>query len=170
MPKGRPTKMNISSEEEAIKILNTETYFKNEKHLCNFLEDNIEQFALDNFGSPLKYYKREWALGANTYFHGVNPRVDFMLELQDGRVIMVECKCPKNAAYSSVAMTIAQLLSYSVSAKRNGKHVDKLVYLTTKYNPIIIEVIQEFNLPIDLVLLSKEYRFVWYYNGNFKTT
>ena len=58
-------------------------------------------------------------------------------------------------------MAIGQVLNYILIAEKDGIEVDRAVLLTTMCNKQLLEVIERFKLPIDVVLMSKDFMGVW---------
>lgn len=128
--------------------------FKSEKELCDYLEINIQSFALEILGEPLVSYKRESYLGYRAF--GANkPRIDFELFTPNKRVL-VECKNPTNV-FGEITRAISQLLTYGAMAGGDCE----LVLVTSKTLPIVQQTILRYNLPIKVVYLTKDVLAEW---------
>lgn len=143
-------------------VANANTYlganFKSEKELCDFIDDHAEDFAKDILNIEYKSHKREFYLGQRinvSLGFGNMPHIDFMFEGNSGKVILVECKNPSNV-YAELSNAIGQILSYYCTAKENGIEVDRMCIVTGRYNDKIRKVINQFNLPIEVYVMSKQ--------------
>lgn len=145
----------------AQKITNFKDYesndFKSEKELCDFIEWNIQPFVsnvLEESGSFK--YKREFNLNQIQSFGPRPRRIDFYVEREDGKGVLIEVKNPKNC-YSEVNNAISQIMSYIVTAKNSGVNVYRAVLVTSRYHKVLKEVINEFQLPIEVFVISKKH-------------
>lgn len=131
--------------------------FKIEKDLCDFIEYNISQFVSEVLEEGGRFtYKREFNLNQIQSFGPRPRRIDFYVEKEDGRGVLIEVKNPKNC-YSEVNNAISQIMSYIVTAKKSGVNVYRAVLVTSKYHKILKEVINEFHLPIEVFVMSKNH-------------
>lgn len=128
-----------------------------ESEFVDFIEVNIERLCTDILGGDYKSHQREWALMEQRMFGGNKPRIDMMIELKDGRRIGIECKRPKNS-YSELSSVVSQLMCYSTIAEDNGLPMDEMYLLTTQYHNIVDRVIKRFNIPIKVVIFSRNKR------------
>ncbi len=140
------------------KHFNSASDFKSEKELCDYIEDNIKVFCLD-IGINYKTHERESYITKHLRFANSKPKIDFLIQDQDGEYILLEVKKPRYQREAVIA--ISQILEYTVIAEREGLKVKKSYILTTKCENDVIEVIQRFNLPIDLILFSKKRLAIW---------
>ena len=86
-----------------------------------------------------------------------------MIETSRGRV-GVECKHPKQA-FSELSRTISQMMAYSVLADRHDNPLDRLILVTSEYNSIVGEIIQKYEIPIDIVVLGRHQRMECFYEN-----
>lgn len=131
--------------------------FDNEKELNDFIDHFASLFARDILEIKYKSHKREYYLGDNMnvrFNKGNQPHVDFVFISSNDEVILVECKNPKNT-YAELSNSIGQILTYSCIAKENGVKIARLCIISTKYDDRIRKVIKEFNLPIEVYLISR---------------
>lgn len=148
---GRPLKF-ATPEELQEKI---GEHFRSEKHLCDFLEENIDKFAKTWLGSDLEEYKREWELKKwKRNFGPRQPRIDFFIRLKNGKKIGVECKKPKQV-FHEMTRAISQVLSYGVIAEKNGEKLDELILVSDKYDETTFAVLKEYKLPIRLLIIGR---------------
>jgi len=152
--------MNIikkfDSDVEMSKFLKDTDDFKTEKELCEYIEINMEIFCEEILGGKLKRYQREWYLTKLKRFGPNKPRIDFFVELEDGREIGIECKNPK-FVFSELVKAISQLLVYGIIAEENNCKLDELVLVISKYDDYFIKVIRRFKLPLRVFVLSKQF-------------
>ena len=141
---------------DLIKRIEGKKDFKNEKALCDYLEANIKSFTRDSLGGELKRFKRPWALSKLRSFGSNKPSIDFMIELESGERIGIECKKP-TFVFSELHKGISQLLAYSVIAERNDCKIDRLILIADRFDIIIYEIIKKYNLPIEFYVLTKEF-------------
>jgi hypothetical protein len=140
-------------------LFNGEDHFHNEKHLCNYIEDNIEKFC-EQIGIKYAGHKREAYFKQSYFGHGNKPRIDFLIDEENGGKVLLEVKKPKNI-HREINMSISQLLDYYVMAEEAGIKINRAIILTTKCNDSFIGVIERFKLPVEVVLLSKKYVAIW---------
>lgn len=134
---------------EALKVFKESTLFRKEKDLADYIENNIETFCKDELGGELKYYKREQNVEiCLPRITGVGRRIDFAVTLKNNEHIGIECK----GLGGDTQRAIIQLLGYAVSMK-----FDRLVIVSGNFDYLVQEIIEQFNLPIELIYLSEEY-------------
>lgn len=134
--------------------------FRNEKELCDFVEANIDAFCMELGISMAAYERESYITRIATFGKGNRPRVDFLIKETGGGVTLVEAKHPRNL-YREVNMAISQILDYILIAEKEGIKVNKAVILTSACNRQVLEIIKRFELPIDVVLISKDAIAVW---------
>lgn len=157
MAGGRPTGEIVPLSTETISLFN-KSPFKSEKHLCDFLENNLRKFCLEEFGVELESYVREANLGGSFLLMGYKaPRIDFMIILKDGRRIGIECKGSKRGLNEMVS-SIGQILNYLLVAEQQGIPFSKILLVSGTFNNHIFSIVNKFHLPVDILYLSKEYR------------
>lgn len=123
--------------------------FKDERAMCNFIEDNINLFTLDILGEDLLKYKREYSFGEKVEYKRSRPtKVDFYIETKSHKAI-IEVK-NKASTYTSRA-SIGQILSYGTKGD-----YDKLFIVLPGMNDILIDVISKYELPIEVVMLTNK--------------
>lgn len=145
--------------DNAIKIFDWENYisndFNNERDLCNFIELNKIEFAKEILEIDYKSHKREFYLGTGRRYIDKNmARVDFLFTSQTNQNIIIECKNPSNT-YTELRNGLIQLMAYYCDCKIYGFKVDRMILVTTKFNPIIQLIIKEFKLNIEVIVFSK---------------
>jgi len=88
------------------------------------------------------------------------PRIDFLLILQNKERIGIECKnIKKNRGnFTDLVKTMSQLLAYDVLAEQYQHPLDRLAIIATGCNPVVMQVIKKYNLPIQLFILNKTRR------------
>ncbi|MDQ0825410.1 hypothetical protein QFZ60_001583 [Arthrobacter sp. B2I5] len=133
--------------------------WKSEREFVDFLEVNLAQFAEEELGASYLSHVREWYLTDLKPFGANKPRIDLMVRLKDGRRIGIECKRP-TGSFSDISRSISQLLSYSVIANQNNAHMDQLYLLTTQYDEVLYQVITKYELPIKVIVFSRDQRAV----------
>ena len=137
---------------------NSASDFKTEKDLCDYIETNIKLFCSD-IGVNYKGHERESHITKFKRFGNNKPKIDFLVEDHEGEYTLIEVKKPRYLREAIVG--ISQMLEYIVIAEKEGLKLKKSFILTTKCDCEFIEVIERFNLPIDLILFSKEKLAVW---------
>lgn len=123
--------------------------FKDERSMCDFIEHNIELFTLDVLNEELVSYEREYSFGENVVYKRSRPtRVDFYIETKNHKAIIeVKNKCNTNACRS----IIGQILSYGTKGNYN-----KLIVVLPGVNDILIDTIDKYELPIEVVMLTNK--------------
>lgn len=133
--------------------------FKTEKELCDYIELNIKAFCED-IGIHYQNHARETYITKIKRFGANKPKIDFLVKDKQGKKTLIEVKNPKNLQ-REINRSIAQMLDYYIIAEENGHEIDKAYIVTTKCNPSFIKIVQRFNLPIGLILISKSKLAVW---------
>ncbi len=152
MPVGAP-KDNKNAEKWTNR-LNVKTDFHNEKEYQDYIEANIEKFTKDVIGLG-KYISHETNKAIQIQnFAGTKERVDLKIVGSKG-VAMVELKYPRHDL-PELRNSIGQCLNYITTAKKVGYKFDKMGLVSPVYDQRIFDIIQEFNLPIELYFLSKK--------------
>lgn len=128
--------------------------FDNENSLCDYIEINITDFCTDLLEEDFLYYEREWDMNINKIFGPRPKRVDFMLKTNQSDCILVECKNP-SSSYSELRNGVSQLMSYHITSKENGITPDRLVLVSSKHHDVVVDMIKEFNLPIEYFLVKE---------------
>jgi hypothetical protein len=136
---------------EAANVLQSD--FKNEKALCDYIETNMHLFCDELLGVELKSYKREYRIAFKSYRGNRSQRIDFYIESKCGQRIVLECKNPTYACELTAA--VGQALGYKSLMKQYGTAVDRTVIVTTKLDTVAVMVIQDNNLPIELIAMDK---------------
>lgn len=151
-PGGRPSKQ--FEYESGIGIVGK---FKTEKEYCDFIESTLEEFTEDILGESLVSYKREYSMHGYIFgskVHTRPPRADFMIKTSN-KMALVEAKMYKPTdCYGG----IGQLLTY---ATYNKDEYTDLVLVVPKLPEITLHVIDNFELPIKVVLLTEEKIGIW---------
>lgn len=151
MPGGRPTKQfEYKSGKDIVGS------FKREKDFCDFIEASITEFSNDILGEELVEYKREYSMRGYLVGNKVTrpPRADFMIKTKN-RLALIEAKMyDPHSAYAG----IGQLLTYATYKK--GEYTD-LILITPKLPEITLHVIDNFELPIKVVLLTEDKIGIW---------
>lgn len=129
--------------------------FATEKELCDFLHNRPITFAREVLGIDYLGHEREFVIsGDNRVNKNRKGRVDFMFNTATG-CIFVECKKPKHS-YSESVNAISQLLAYSCLADQYNRGLERMVLVTTRFNPILTEVIKKFKLAIEVYIVSQD--------------
>lgn len=143
---------------DSVKDFKTNTSgWKTEKEFVDFIELNIELFTREIIGAEYLLHKREWYLSDIKRFGANKPRMDLMIETKDFKRVGIECKLPTQS-FSDLSRTMSQLLAYGVIAEGNNRPFHKMYILTTQYDQVLEQVIQKYELPIDVVVFSKTMR------------
>ena len=130
--------------------------FTTERNLCDYVEANMESFSTDILGSPYVSHQREYKLyqtAGNRAPKG--SRADFFIDTKDGPIV-VEAKNPTQARHE-LNRAVSQLLAQGSAFKRMHGVMPRMILLTSRYSTDIIDVIKDFNLPIEVVIISKDY-------------
>lgn len=122
--------------------------FINESHFCDLIENNIRLICNIVLGESFVSMVREYELPSP---HNKKPKVDFAI-LTDKGFHFIECKDPKSRAQYSVY----QLLKYKTIAENYSIKVDRLISLSTEFDKYDKEIVDRFNLPVELFYISKE--------------
>ena len=128
--------------------------FASEKEYTKFVLANIDEWVLNIFGETVKNTHQEWYLAKVRRFGANQPRIDLMIELNNGKRIGIEIKNPKQLFHES-SRAISQLLSYSIIAEENEVPIDEMVLVVPEFHPVLGKMIAKYNLPIRVVLITK---------------
>jgi hypothetical protein len=130
--------------------------WESEKSLNDSLFENINDFMQNIFNEKVKSAtnkKSERKGTAKLQSGQVLPlrgvRLDMWVECESGNNYIIEIKNPKYSNYDTFK-AIGQILGYSIKFPNS-----KLVILSTVYDEGYLEVIKQYNLPIDFVLLTE---------------
>jgi hypothetical protein len=124
--------------------------FKSEKDLCDYIERNIQLFCIDVLNDLYISHKKEFTI--NGYNQSKNSkRIDFFIECEKYKYI-IELKNPFYK--SELSYGIGQLLTYSILIDKADKNF-KFILITTKYDDLSARIINEYKLPIDIIIFSK---------------
>lgn len=130
--------------------------FPTEKGLCDFLHERAPILAKEILGINYQGHEREFIISGDSRVNKSSKgRVDFMFKDGDG-CILVECKKPTHC-YSESVNAISQLLAYSCLSDQYNLNYQRLVLMTTRFNPMLKEVIKKFNLPVEVYIVSKDH-------------
>lgn len=148
---------------EVSKLFNYSNDFKNERELCNYIEDNIKLFCsevlLDNFVS----YMREYHFVSENKFRGKgfprkgqnNIRIDFMIRCKNN-LYAIEVKNPIQKL-TELSRTIGQLMLYEEMLEEKNINA-KIVLVSSKHDEIISKLIAKHNLNYRYILFNKKYQ------------
>lgn len=152
----------------AIGELTKERAFQKEKDLVNFIESHIVE-TTELLGEEYLSHKREWRFGVPGSILGrwiAYPRIDLVIETRSGKRIGVECKNPTQV-FTEISKVVSQLLSYIVLAEKANMSFDRTILLTTRIDGSFIEVVKRFNLPIEILVIGRDFGALWI-NGKTK--
>ncbi len=126
--------------------------FRNEKHLTQFIDENIKRVVKTVFGYTYISHKTEAEIGIiQKRKGGIRPRgrrVDFLIKCSE-KTLLVETKCPFYLRENTAA--IGQLLDYGREFLDPKK---ELILLTTKFCPSTAKTIEFYNLPIRYIFMD----------------
>lgn len=150
---GRPRKYNDIMKSDG-RLIGGE--FSNESEMCDYVEGNICSFSEDILASPYISHEREYKL-----YRNIGPkarkgsRTDFFIESAEGPIV-VEVKSPKQPRHE-LNRAISQLLAQGSDFKKLHGVFPRMILLVSCYYDDIADVIKDFNLPIEVVVMSKDY-------------
>lgn len=139
-------------------IFNKKTY-KTEKELKDYIENNIDICIKDLENEEVLLYKREYNF-SKIFNDKQKSRVDFYVKTKTNKGIIIECKNPTNI-YPELVTSISQLLAYNINAQKKGFVINSLWIITTVYDNIIFEIIDKYNLPINICAINKNKIAIW---------
>lgn len=165
MAGGRPSKYNISEEihEDKVKdIFNTVNHFKNEREMCDFIEQNIKLFCKELFDDEYIKHKREysfengwWSRKGSVVKEGKhNTRIDFMVTCKR-KNYAVEVKNPKQK-YTELSRSIGQLMMYQMVMEWKGIDAE-IVLVSSSHVSVITQMIHRYNLGYRYFVFNKDY-------------
>lgn len=150
------SKLQQINNNNVIDIFNSAKDFKNEKEFCDFLERNIENVCKDVFNDEYISHERE------SFIHPVRrisskgcskTRIDFLITCKKGNYL-VECKNPSNSQ-RELNRCLSQVLDYIVVCENFNVAYKSAWILSTKYHNSVHQIIQRFDLPINLCIMNK---------------
>jgi hypothetical protein len=133
-------------------IFGKESDFKSEKDLTEYIDSVINDISLILTGNKCLHYKKNY--GFQLLISNKPLMADYLIETTANENIIIECKNPSQNVRESIA-GISQLMGYFLAAKMAGIEVKKFCLLTTKFNELIIAIVNEFNLPFSIVFIKK---------------
>lgn len=147
----RPTKYDESIIERLFRVFSYPNRFLSEKKMCDLLEANILDFSTRFLHDDVQSWTREYRIGIGDFLRQgiVRPRIDFLIETKYGKRIGIECKNTNRLA--GTIQGISQLLFYA-----HVESIDRLILVTSTFNPEIYAFIQKYNFPIEVILFNKE--------------
>ena len=125
--------------------------FVSEKEMCEFIEANIKEFALECLGVEYKSHKREFQIGHKS--QKGNRRVDFVIFSKCNQAFIVECKDPTYK--SELTAAIGQVLGYMTMIEIVEGKMLKAFIVSTKIDAMLPSIISRFNLPIGFICIDK---------------
>lgn len=123
-----------------------------EDELADRVEANIQKLFLNIYSDNLLGYDREYEVGKSSQY-GRGRRCDFFLHGESVGNIIWECKNP-TYDLTELQNGISQLLGYYSLAKRSNILVNRLCLLTTGWDDSIRDIIHDFSLPIEVILVG----------------
>ena len=147
--------------DQVISLFNKAEYFRSEKHLQDFVEENMALVCRDLFADELLRYDRESYMEFKRF--GANKsRVDFLVEGRKGNYL-VECKKPKNTQ-RELNRCLTQILDYIIIAERNCIEIKESWLITSKYHNTLHQIILRFKLPINVCVINNEKQAIFRYD------
>jgi hypothetical protein len=138
--------------------------FKNEKEFTKFIKINIEIICKDLLEDIFLSFKENTYLSHFKGFSNNKPRIDLIIRCKKN-TYGVEIKNP-TFKFSELSKSISQLLAYQIIAKRNNFKIDRYILMLSDYDKIITDIIIEFKLPIDVIVIQKDFSLIWKYDKN----
>lgn len=133
--------------------------FRSESELCDFIEDNIQVFCLDELGVIYASHKREHpVVKSRKRIKGLR-RLDFLIKTRAGENIGLECKVPLYP--SGLPAGIGQILSYRILMDLAGTPINRFVLVSSKMDIVVPMMIQAFELPIEFIAMDKKRSLTW---------
>lgn len=137
----------------------TKDDFISEKEVCDYIDNNARAFANDVLRVEYKSHDREFNLnGTRRGINGATPQIDFVFRSLKGEIIFVECKFPVSP-FAQLNSAIGQILAYNLYARSKGLNANRLCIISTGYHESIQLVILEYKLPIEFIVINKDYCF-----------
>ncbi len=131
--------------------------YLSEKEMCDFIELNAVRFCSDVLGVEYASHTREFQMTSLRKFgEGQKPRIDFVFRDNKGQQFGVECKFSKQI-FHETTRAISQVLAYDVLAEQNNIPFKKMILVLSNIDPIAIEIIRKYKLPVEVILLSKKF-------------
>lgn len=130
--------------------------FKTEQRMCDYLEDAISILTLDVVGEPMIEYKREYYIRTDSMKgKSGSPRIDFYIKTKNHNVF-VEVK--NRNSFRQHSWAVGQLLAYGAES---DIEITKLILVTSEVDELTVNTILKYELPIELVLFTKDYLGKW---------
>lgn len=136
-----------------------ESDFESEKIFCDYIESNIFNICKD-LSIDIHSFERESYIERKRFPQNKVGRIDFFIKENNGNYVLLEVKNPTHLN-NELRSGIGQMLEYICCAERNEKKVSRSILMTTRIDEKIIEIIERFKLPIEVVLLSKSNISFW---------
>lgn len=133
-----------------------ENCFGSERELCDYVETNIGSFSKDILGVDYVTHEKEYRI----YRHAgpraeYGVRTDFYISSKDGPII-VEVKNPSQKRHE-LSRAVSQLLAQGSAFKRMHGVLPRMILLTSSFVEDVTNIIEDFALPVEVIIMSREY-------------
>lgn len=131
--------------------------FKSEKEFQKFVESNLEDIFLSITDRKIKKHESQKRVGSGKIVRFPNLvlmplfRIDIFIEDEDGDHWLVELKNKDDEN------AIVQLMKYACFWRQKEKKNPGLIYLTPKVGKFSFDIITQFNLPIRIAFINKDF-------------
>jgi hypothetical protein len=125
--------------------------FQSEKHMKEFILNNINQFCNDVLGVKFKSFISEYKISDGTR---KNKSIDLLITTIDNQKIAIELKNPKHK--SELQPALGQCLVYITSLEISGQKIDRFILISSSYDFLIPITIKKMNIPIEFAVMDKE--------------
>ena len=142
-------------EETIQEAFNVESHFKNEKEMCDYIEENIHQFCSDVLDDEYKCHEREFQVcrRRGKFSKDVpNIRIDFVIWCKT-KAYAIEVKNPKQK-YTEMSRSIGQMMMYDMVLTECGLNYE-LCMVSSQHSPIYSKMLLYYGLKYRYILFNK---------------
>jgi len=152
----------LTTNDNLYDIFNSKNHFKNEKHMSDYIEDNIRLFCKEILEDEYITHSREYVFesgwrkrNGNSVKKGEhNTRLDFLIICKNDNYA-VEVKNPKQIR-SSLVNAISQIMNYQYEIEKRSIRAS-LVLVSSKHSVRFVELVRHFGLKFRYILFNKDY-------------
>jgi len=122
-----------------------------ESDLTAHIFENIHDIADNCKWGKIQRVEREFRIQRG----GINIRADIMVWHEDGTATVIEAKTLLNNRNDGIN-AISQCLFYGSGVEHSLGNIPRLVIALPTIDPILVEVVRRFNLPIRFLIIDPE--------------
>jgi len=125
--------------------------FESERHMKDFIIQNLDFFANDILGIKFKSFENEFKIS-----DGQKKRksIDLLIHSVTGEKIAIELKNPTYK--SELQSALGQCLTYMTALDISGQKIDRMVLVSSVYDFLVPITISKMKLPVEFVVMDMD--------------